>query len=183
MVDIINQKIISQIDALPYLVSKFRNNMKNFFLAVSISAIGLGIPMAVSAQTEMVWDDWGLGFTLVRGMQITESTGEVFSAESDDLFLSVMPVEDAWANEEDLADAVIVMMETMEFERVTDADELEFNDLYGYYIEGKSQGAGVVVMALMDVASSRNFLLSVVFTPGSRERAIQMVKTFYAYGE
>lgn len=157
--------------------------MKKFFLAVSILASALFIPMTVSAQTEMVWDDWGLGFTLARGMQITESTGEVFSAESEDLFFSIMPVEDAWANEDDLADAVIIMMETMEFERVTDADELEMNDLYGYYIEGKSQGAGVVVMALMDVASSRNFLLSVVFTPGSRERAIELVKTLYAYGE
>lgn len=157
--------------------------MKKFFLAVSILACGLMTPMAVSAQTEMVWDDWGLGFTLARGMQITESTGEVFSAESEDLYFSIMPVEDAWANEDDLAEAVLIMMEAMEFERVTDADELEMNDLYGYYIEGKSQGAGAVVMALMDVASNRNFLLSVVFTPGGRNRAIELVKTLYAYGE
>lgn len=157
--------------------------MKNTFLTLSFLVLAATIPTALSAQTQMVWDDWGLGFTLAPGMRIVENNGEVFTAEREDLHLSITPVEDAWAYEEDLANAVLIMMEAMEFERITDADEMQLNDLYGYFIEGQSQGVQAVVMALMDTASHRNFLVTMVYLPESRNQAINLFKSMYAYGD
>ncbi|MCB0551909.1 MAG: hypothetical protein KDD02_00045 [Phaeodactylibacter sp.] len=157
--------------------------MKNTVLTVTFLALAAIIPSTLSAQTQMVWDDWGLGFTLAPGMRITENNGETFSAERDDLHLSITPVEDAWAYEEDLANAVLIMMDAMEFERITDADEMQLNDLYGYFIEGQSQGVQAVVMALMDTASHRNFLVTMVYLPESRNQAINLFKSMYAYGD
>jgi hypothetical protein len=155
--------------------------MKNYCITLTFLALAALTPVALTGQTPMLWDDWSLGFTLAPGMRITENNGEVFSAEHEELYFVIMPVEDAWADEEDLANAVIFMMEEMEFERVTDADEMEMNNLYGYFIEGKSQGVNAVVIALMDNASSHNFLVSLVFTPATRNQAIRLVESMYAY--
>jgi hypothetical protein len=155
--------------------------MKNYCITLTFLALAALTPVALTGQTPMLWDDWSLGFTLAPGMRITENNGEVFSAEHEELYFVIMPVEDAWADEEDLANAVILMMEEMEFERVTDADEMEMNNLYGYFIEGKSQGVNAVVIALMDNASSNNFLVSLVFTPATRNQAIRLVESMYAY--
>lgn len=135
------------------------------------------------AQTDMQWDSWGLAFTLPNGMQVVENDGEIFSAESDDLFVSILPVADSWAGEEELAEAVLTMMESLEFDRVTDADEMEMNDLYGYYIEGKKNNLRVVVMALMDRESDRNFLVNLIFKPAARDKAIRLARSLYAYDE
>lgn len=155
--------------------------MKNYCITLTFLALAALTPVALTGQTPMLWDDWALGFTLAPGMRITENNGEVFSAEHEELYFVIMPVEDAWADEEDLANAVILMMEEMEFERVTDADEMEMNNLYGYFIEGKSQGVNAVVIALMDIGSSHNFLVSLVFTPATRNQAIRLVESMYAY--
>jgi hypothetical protein len=155
--------------------------MKNLITSLFILAIAAATPFTATAQTDMLWDSWGLAFTLERGMKITENNGEAFTAERDDLFLTISPVEDAWTDEDDLADAVILMMEEMDFDRISDADEMEMNDLYGYYIEGKKDGAMAVVMALMDQESDRNFLLALVFTAESRDAAIRIAQSMYAY--
>lgn len=137
----------------------------------------------VSAQTEMVWDSYGLGFTLVKGMRITQNDGETFSAEKPDLFLTIQPVKDMEVTVEHLAEAVIEMATVMEYQSISDADELELNDLYGFYVEGTSDGASAFVVALMDVESHNNYLAVVVFTPKTRDAAIDLILSFFAYDE
>ena len=71
----------------------------------------------------------------------------------------------------------------MDYDSLTDADELELNDLFGYYVEGTKDGAHAVVIALMDVESANNYLAVIVFTPEVRNKAIQLARSFYAYDE
>lgn len=94
----------------------------------------------------MVWDDYGLGFTLPKGLTITENDGDTFSAEGNDLYLTILPILDRTITEDDLADAVIAMATEMDYDDLTDADDLELNDLYGYYVGGKK-------MVLMHLSS------------------------------
>ncbi len=135
----------------------------------------------LSAQVDMIWDDYGLGFTLPRGMAITENDGDTFSAESEDLYLTILPIHDQTITEADLADAVIAMATEMEYDDLTDADDLELNDLYGYYVEGRKDGALAFVIALMDTQSANNYLGVIVFTPERREQAIRLARSFFAY--
>lgn len=137
----------------------------------------------LTAQTEMVWDSYGLGFTLTKGMRITQNDGETFTAEKADLFLTIVPVKNREVTEEHLAEAVIEMAVEMNYETIADADELELNDLYGYYVEGTSDGASAFVVALMDVESANNYLAVVVFTPKTRDAAIDLIVSFFAYDE
>lgn len=133
------------------------------------------------AQTDMIWDAYGLGFTLPSGMAITANDGEVFSAERHDLWLTIVPVPDRHVGPEELADAVVEMADALEYDSLTDADEIALQDLYGYYVEGRKDGAMAVVMALMDVESHGNFLVVIVYTGASRNRAIGLAQSFYAY--
>jgi len=153
------------------------------FLRSCLPLLALLSLTTATAQTDMQWDSWGLAFTLAPGMQVVENDGEFFSAESADLYFAILPVADSWAGEDDLAEAVLEMMESLEFDRVTDADEMEMNDLYGYYIEGKKDNVRVVVMALMDRESDRNFLVNLIFQPGARDKAIRLARSLYAYDE
>ncbi|MBP6184010.1 MAG: hypothetical protein KA479_03660 [Saprospiraceae bacterium] len=137
----------------------------------------------LNAQTDMIWDAYGLGFTLEKGMKITENDGETFTAERNDLFLTIVPIKDREITEDDLSDAVVTMAGEMDYDSLTDADELELNDLFGYYVEGTKDGAHAVVIALMDVESANNYLAVIVFTPEVRNKAIQLARSFYAYDE
>lgn len=139
------------------------------------------VSFGLYAQTDMVWDDYGLGFTLPKGLTITENDGDTFSAEGNDLYLTILPIRDRTITEDDLADAVIAMATEMDYDDLTDADDLELNDLYGYYVEGEKDGAHAFVIAMMDTQSSTNYLAVVVFTPARREQAIRLARSFYAY--
>lgn len=139
------------------------------------------VSFGLQAQTDMVWEDYGLGFTLPRGLSITENDGDTFSAESDELYLTILPIADRTITEDDLADAVVAMATEMDYDDLTDADDLELSDLYGYYVEGKKDGAHAFVVAMMDTLSSTNYLAVIVFTPERREQAIRLARSFYAF--
>lgn len=140
----------------------------------------LALPV-VHAQTEMVWDEYGLGFTLPRGMRVVENDGDVFSAESDELYLTIVPITDETLTPEDLEDAVVAMATELDYDRLTDVDALELNDLYGYYVEGSKDGVKAVVIALLDKQSASNYLVVIVYTREARNRAIKLAQSFYAY--
>ena len=140
-----------------------------------------GMSIGLTAQIDMIWDDYGLGFTLPRGLSITENDGDTFSAESDDFYLTIVPIADQTITELDLADAVVAMATDMEYDELTDADDLELDDLYGYYVEGEKDGARAFVIAMMDSQSTANYLAVIVFSPERREQAIRLARSFYAY--
>lgn len=140
-----------------------------------------GFSFGLTAQVDMIWDDYGLGFTLPRGLKITENDGDTFSAESDDLYMTILPIADRTITEFELADAVVAMATELEYDELTDADDLELDDLYGYYVEGQKDGTHAFVITLMDSQSSSNYLAVIVFTSENREKAIRLARSFYAY--
>ena len=111
------------------------------------------LPFALAAQTDMVWDTYGLGFTLPRGMTITENNSEVFSAERSDLSLAIVPFKEGTVGPEELADLLIELARDFDYDVVTDVDDLQLDDLYGLYTEGTKDGAQAVLAALLDEAA------------------------------
>lgn len=137
--------------------------------------------LQAQAQEEWVWDEYGIGFTLAKGMKVTENDGETFTAERDNLFLTITPIKDEEITEGDLAMAVFTMAKEMEYDGIEDADKLELDDLIGYYVEGTKDGAGAFVIALLDQESESNYLVIIVFDDDSRDEAIEMAQSLYAY--
>jgi hypothetical protein len=91
------------------------------------------------------------------------------------------PIVDAGISEDDLAEAVIAMAVEMEYDDIEDADELELGDLVGYYVEGTKDGAGAFVIALLDAESASNYLVIIVFDDNSRDEAMEIALSLYAY--
>jgi hypothetical protein len=149
-----------------------------FVLALFLSA---AITFQAQAQEEWVWDEYGLGFTIAKGMKVTQNDGETFTAERDNLLLTMTPIVDSDINEGDLAKAVIAMAVEMEYDGIEDADELELDDLVGYYVEGTKDGAGAFVIALLDKESASNYLVIIVFDDDSRDEAMEIALSLYAY--
>lgn len=139
------------------------------------------LAFSAHAQTNMVWDTYGLGFTLPRGMTITENNSEIFSAERNDLSLAIVPFKEGTVGPEELADLLIELAEEFEYDVVTDADELELDGLYGYYTEGRKDGATAVLAALMDEESESNYFVILVYGSGTRDLAIETIASFYPY--
>ncbi len=150
----------------------------SFVLALLMSAV---FTIQVQAQEEWVWDEYGIGFTLSKGMKVTQNDGETFTAERDNLFLTITPIKDEEITEGDLAMAVFTMAKEMEYDGIEDADKLELDDLVGYYVEGTKDGAGAFVIALLDQESESNYLVIIVFDDDSRDEAIEMAQSMYAY--
>ena len=148
---------------------------------ISIVVLGLLLSFSAYAQTDMVWDNYGLGFTLPRGMTITENNSEVFSAERDDLVLSIIPFKESSVGVEDLADFLIDLAEEFEYDVVTDVDELELYELYGFYTEGEKDGVQAFLGALLDEESASNYFVVLVYTAASRDLAIDTLASFYPY--
>lgn len=156
----------------------YQKNMKTGITAFLLVFV---LAFSAHAQTEMVWDTYGLGFTLPRGMKITENNSEIFSAERNDLSLAIVPFKESSVGPEELADLLIELAEEFEYDVVTDADELELDGLYGYYTEGRKDGAQAVLTALMDEAGESNYFVILVYQPSTRDMAIEMIASFYPY--
>jgi len=155
--------------------------MKTHFI-FTIGLIFSSLQMTVG-QTEMQWDSYGLGFTLERGMRIVTNNGEEFTAERKELYITIHPLTDEYVTEDHLVDAVVAMAEEMEYDDISDADVLELDDLFGVYIEGKTNGTSSFVIALMDTESAQNYIVIVIFTDEYRDAAIEMIHSFYPYDE
>jgi hypothetical protein len=149
-----------------------------FVLALFLSAT---ITFQAQAQEEWVWDEYGIAFTIAKGMKVTQNDGETFTAERGNLFLTMTPIVDSDINEDDLAEAVIAMAVEMDYDGIEDADMLELNDLVGFYVEGTKDGAGAFVIALLDKESASNYLVIIVFDDDSRDEAMEIALSLYAY--
>lgn len=141
------------------------------------------LPAGCAFAQDMIWDDYGIGFKLPPGMKVTENTGESFTAEGNGLVLMLQPVKDRTVTEDDLAEAAVTMAVEAGYKAVTEADELELDDLFGYYIEGEMDGAKAFVIAMMDTLSDNNYLAIILFNDRSRNSAVDLANSFYAYDE
>lgn len=136
---------------------------------------------ALQAQKEMHWDTHGVGFTVPSNFKIQTNNAKEYTASNDNLFLSILPIQDENITEEHLAEAVLEMAKTLEYDVVEDADQAEIDDFTGYYVLGKKDGVNAILMAMMDTESSTNLLVVIVYDDNSLDKAIDIANSFFAY--
>jgi hypothetical protein len=152
---------------------------KSILLLLVVAGVN-GLALA-QRMTDMVWDTHGIGFKVPSNFKIETNNAEEFIAGNDDLHLVMGPIQDENIGEGELAAAVIAMAKELEYDELSDVDEIKVSDFVGYYIEGSKDGAKAVVMAVLDTESSTNLLLVLVYTDETRDKAIEMVHSIYAY--
>ena len=132
-------------------------------------------------QTDMIWDTHGVGFSVPRNFQIETNNADEFTAGNDNLFLSILPIQDKTITEDELADAVVEMAEGLDYDRIQEGDAIDIDDFTGYYVKGRKDGANAILMALLDKESSTNLLIVIVYADGYEDAAVDIAASFYAY--
>ncbi len=135
----------------------------------------------VSAQTDMEWDTHGVGFSVPDNFKIETNNAEEFTASNDNLYLSILPIQDETITKDDLADAVDAFAKELKYDRVQEGSEIDIDDFTGYYIKGRKDHANAVLLALLDKESSTNLLVVIVYADGYENSAVALAKSFYAY--
>lgn len=140
------------------------------------------LSQAVSAQKDWRWEQHGVGFSAPTNLRVTANNDSEFTAEGSDLVLSIYVEQDGEVTKETLADALLVAAKEMEYDEISDADELKIDDFEGYYVEGSKSGVGAFIITLLDKKSSTNLVVVIAFTSdGARDKAIDIATSFYAF--
>ncbi len=153
--------------------------MKLFYTLTCAFCLLLSAPMM--AQTDMIWDTHGVGFTVPDDFEIETNNADEFTADNGALFLSILPIQDKTITADDLADAVDEMAAELDYDRIQEGDAIDIDDFTGYYIKGRKDGTNAVLMALLDKESSTNLLVVIVYADGQEDEAIDIASSFYAY--
>ena len=151
------------------------------FFQTLTCAICLLLSSTMMAQTDMIWDTHGVGFTVPDDFEIETNNADEFTADNGSLFLSILPIQDKTITPDDLADAVAEMAAELDYDRIQEGDAIDIDDFTGYYVKGRKDGTNAVLMALLDKESSTNMLVVIVYTDGQEDEAIDIASSFYAY--
>lgn len=151
-----------------------------FYRTFLLTALFLA-QQSLSAQQEMRWDTHGIGFSVPTDFKIETNNAEEYTASNENLFLSIIPIQDEELTKEHLAEAVVEMAKEMKYDVINNADEAEMQDLVGYYVLGKKDGVNALLMALMDTESSTNLLVVIVYDDRSERAALKVANSFFAY--
>ncbi|HZV71123.1 MAG TPA: hypothetical protein VFG10_16325 [Saprospiraceae bacterium] len=151
------------------------------FYALLTAMCGFLMTATVQAQTEMEWDTHGVGFTVPDDFKIEANNAEEFTASNDNLYVSILPIQDETITKDDLAAAVDAFAKELKYDRVHEGDEIDIDDFTGYYIKGRKDGANAVLLALLDKESSTNLLVVIVYGDGYEDAAVDIASSFYAY--
>ncbi len=136
---------------------------------------------SVFAQQEMRWDTHGVGFIVPENFKIETNNAEEYTASNDNLFLSIIPIQDENLTTDHLAEAVVEMAKELEYDVVDVADEATMQDFTGYYVIGQKDGVNALLMAMMDTESSTNLLVVIVYADNSERMALKIANSFFAY--
>ena len=136
----------------------------------------------VSAQKDWRWDDHGVAFSAPANLRVTANNANEFTAEGSDLILSIYVEQDGEVSEDHLGEALVAAAAEMDFDDISNVDELKIHDFKGYFLEGTKDGVGAFILALLDEKSSTNLIVVIAYTTDeAREKAIQIGDSFYAF--
>ncbi len=152
-----------------------------FYYTLLTTLFALFLVPSLHAQTDMEWDTHGVGFTVPDNFKIETNNAEEFTAGNDELFLSILPIQDKTLTKDDLADAVVEMAKGLNYDRIQEGDEIDVDDFTGYYVKGRKDGVNAVFMALLDKESSTNLLVVIVYADDYEDDAVDIASSFYAY--
>ncbi|MDQ3015626.1 MAG: hypothetical protein M3R25_02750 [Bacteroidota bacterium] len=151
------------------------------FIQILICTLCILMTQTMIAQTDMIWDTHGVGFTVPDDFEIETNNADEFTADNGYLFLSILPIQDKNITTADLADVVDEMAAELDYDRIQEGDAIDIDDFTGYFIKGRKDGTNAVLMALLDKESSTNLLVVIVYTDGQEDEAIEIAASFYAY--
>ncbi len=133
------------------------------------------------AQEDYTWDHHGIGFSAPSNFVTETNNSSEFSADNGSVFLYLLPWQDASINDDNLADATIEVALEMEYDQLTDADELSIQDFEGYYVEGEKDGMNAFVACLLDTESPTNVIVVILYSDGHVDDAAGILTSLYAY--
>ncbi len=136
---------------------------------------------ALKAQVDMVWDNHGIGFKVPRGFVVKTNNDSEFTATNNEVWVTILPFQDEKVTEDDLADGLVEMATGLDYDLVTDADELELDDFVGFYVRGVKDGVSAILIGLLDTESSTNLFVVIAHTEDWEDEALLIANSFYAY--
>lgn len=155
--------------------------MKNWIVLPMLLGF-LSISQFASAQKDWRWNQHGVGFSAPSNLRITTNTASEFTAEGSDLILSIYVEQDGEVTADGLAEALVAAAEELDYDEITDVDELEIDDFTGYYVEGTKDDVGALIITLLDKQSATNLVIVLAYTTdAARDKAIDIADSFYAF--
>jgi hypothetical protein len=151
------------------------------FFSAALLGLLLFFGQSATAQVDMTWDTHGVGFKVPRGFVVETNNAEEFSAGNDNVYVTIAPIQDENLSKDDLAEVVAAMVKEMDYDLVTDGDEVDVNNFTGYYVRGSKDGANAVVMALLDPESATNLIVVAIYSGDHEADALMTVNSFYSY--
>ncbi|MBL7808578.1 MAG: hypothetical protein JNN28_12210 [Saprospiraceae bacterium] len=140
------------------------------------------LAQTASAQKDWRWEQHGVGFSAPANLRVTTNNASEFTAEGSDLVLSIYVEQDGEVDKETLAEALVAAAKELQYDEISNADELEIDDFVGYFVEGTKDGVGAFIITLLDKKSSTNLVIVIAYTTDSaRETAIKIGDSFYAF--
>lgn len=137
---------------------------------------------AAYSQINWQWDNHGVGFSAPENLRVVTNNADEFTVQGRDLFVSIRPLDNGSITEEHLAEVLISAAQDMQYDEISDVDEIEVDDFTGYYVEGVKDGEGAIIITLLDKNSSTNIIVVIVYsTDAARDQAIEIVGSFYAF--
>lgn len=137
---------------------------------------------SVFAQQDWRWETHGVGFNAPANLHITANNEQEFTAEANDLVLSIYVEENGEVTEEALAEALVAAAREMEYDNISAVAELEIHDFKGYLVEGTRDGIGALIITLLDTQSSTNLVVVLAYSSNAaRTKAIEIGDSFYAF--
>lgn len=139
----------------------------------------LFVPVGFS-QVDYHWDQHGIGFMAPDDFMEETNNYEEFSAHNDNVYLSIIPWQDEYIDHDHLASALLEITLEMNYDELTDADEMFLDYFEGYYVQGVKDGTNAFIAALLDTESSTNMILVIAFNDGYVDEAASILMSIYA---
>ncbi len=124
-----------------------------------------------TSQTNWTWDSYGIVFQTPSDFKVTTDNSEEFSAENDNVFLTLTPWKDATVTKQNLADALKSIVKDMEYDDMSELDKVDSNDFTGYAVYGKKDGVKAIIATLLNKKSGTNLIVIIVFIDGYEKTA------------
>ncbi len=159
---------------------KIKNNLmkkKLTFLLLFVFALSI----STNAQTAWEWDTHGIGFETPDNFVVGVNNSEEFSSSNEYVYVSLIPWNDETVTEEDLEKTLVNIAVEMEYDEITEAEDLEIDDFTGVGLNGKKDGVNAVIALLLDSESGTNLIVVIAYENGYDTTASVILTSIYAY--
>jgi hypothetical protein len=152
----------------------FKKMKKVFFVAVAAMLL---MSMSACGQTRFEWKQYGLSFGVPSDFKVMKNTDTRFEASNSKMQLTIEVFDHEGVSGDVLGEILGNMAVELEMEDA-EVGELRLTTLEGAYIEGTVDGAGTILVLLLDVESNIALLSSIVYADGLEKQATNICNSF-----